>query len=468
MAIPLETTFRTFPSPVVLDTILVDVVDPRKTGFTPPPIGSPHPNHASWPLHKLVKLEAEGDDRLVRFWSNDPVSQTAYAYDISYSGEDATKSIFVRRYLIRREQYTPAAKESIFSGVYLVHVTSSGSGFNPAVPPSVEISGDGTGATAVAVVNAAGQVVYIGVTSEGSGFTSATVTITGSGTGATATAILQNSTAYLIKEQAQELPPDDPRRSLFILVTRVWETLPGPTLVSWEYIRRINKKARIAKTIILTATIPVDPNSVVETAGTITEWAALPDRYRSIEIVSSISSTPPATIVYYGSTDFSWPDELRSATFIYRGTLVGDDSFAYGLGMQLEIEDGFAGPCLARISDHFVFDPTLAWFQTLPQVTAIYPKRGMIFASFQAAIGNNARADVASFGIPSTLHGAISIGRDTVGMPGIGVGGTTGLTATTPTTIPKGSWIVRHSIPERLEFGLWVVRVIEIQKPNIP
>lgn len=467
--IPLETPWNQYGSPQVLDDLLVEVVDPEKTGYVELPSGSPYPNYKAWPLHRLVFQQAQTKNRLTRIWSNDPVAQSEYSYDVGFSGEDPTKPLFTRRYLVRRDAFVPSTKEQPFTGIYLVAVLDGGSGYNPAVPPDVVISGTGTGATARAVVDAAGHVAWISLTSEGTSYTSASVSFSSvQGSGASAAAILQSSNTVLVKEQAQELPADNPRRSLYLLVTRVFETLPGPTLVDWEYIRRINQKARIAKTIVLTSSIPVDPNSVVETAGTITEWAALPDRYRSIEIISSISSTPPATIVYYGSTDFSFPDELRSATFIYRGTLVGDSSFDYGLGLATDIEDGFSGPCLAKISEHFVFEPTLDWFETLPQVTAIYPRRGTIWASFQAQIGTSARADVASFSIPSTLHPAISVGRDTNGMPGIGAGGTTGLTATTPTTIPKGSWIVRHSIPERLEFGLWVVRVIEIQKPNIP
>ena len=55
---------------------------------------------------------------------------------------------------------------------------------------TVAITGDGTGATAVASVGANGAVTGITITNPGSGYTAATVSITGAGTGATAVAVV--------------------------------------------------------------------------------------------------------------------------------------------------------------------------------------------------------------------------------------------------------------------------------------
>jgi len=57
----------------------------------------------------------------------------------------------------------------------------------------VAITGDGTGAEAVATVGGNGVVTGIAVTNPGSGYSTATVTITGAGTGATATATITNT-----------------------------------------------------------------------------------------------------------------------------------------------------------------------------------------------------------------------------------------------------------------------------------
>ena len=51
-------------------------------------------------------------------------------------------------------------------------------GFGYSVPPTVTILGDGTGATAVAVLNAAGNIKSITVTNPGTGYTSAIATVT--------------------------------------------------------------------------------------------------------------------------------------------------------------------------------------------------------------------------------------------------------------------------------------------------
>jgi hypothetical protein len=76
-----------------------------------------------------------------------------------------------------------------------VKVTRNGSGYT--TPPQVTFSGGGatTQATAVAVVNSAGQVVAINITNAGSGYRSQpTIAITGgNGTGADAYAVLENT-----------------------------------------------------------------------------------------------------------------------------------------------------------------------------------------------------------------------------------------------------------------------------------
>ena len=61
----------------------------------------------------------------------------------------------------------------------------------------VTITGDGTGAEAVATVGGNGVVTGITVVNPGSGYTNATVTITGAGTGAAATATLTNTGAIV-------------------------------------------------------------------------------------------------------------------------------------------------------------------------------------------------------------------------------------------------------------------------------
>jgi len=72
------------------------------------------------------------------------------------------------------------------SDVTAIAITNGGSAYTTA---TVTITGDGTGATAVATLTA-GVVTAIAITNAGTGYTTATVTITGDGTLATATATL--------------------------------------------------------------------------------------------------------------------------------------------------------------------------------------------------------------------------------------------------------------------------------------
>lgn len=84
-------------------------------------------------------------------------------------------------------------ENAIDGGIHDIVITSAGISYNSAVPPTVVIEGDGTGATANAIVNPiSGSITRLLVTNAGSGYTYAAVklTNTGSGSGAAATPVL--------------------------------------------------------------------------------------------------------------------------------------------------------------------------------------------------------------------------------------------------------------------------------------
>lgn len=76
------------------------------------------------------------------------------------------------------------------TGINSIEIVNGGTSYS--TPPQVIISGDGTGATARALV-ANGRVFRIEVINKGSDYTKATVTLVGGGTGATAKALLENN-----------------------------------------------------------------------------------------------------------------------------------------------------------------------------------------------------------------------------------------------------------------------------------
>jgi hypothetical protein len=85
------------------------------------------------------------------------------------------------------QQYSPSSIGTIITGVYLEEVPSTSGGvqsinvlnqgFGYTTPPNVKILGDGTGATAVAVISG-GQIREIVVTNPGTNYTQAIVEIT--------------------------------------------------------------------------------------------------------------------------------------------------------------------------------------------------------------------------------------------------------------------------------------------------
>lgn len=127
----------------------------------------------------------------------EPVLNTAKNYTITFNAELYRGTINDRlassefttfdQFGILRTAQLEEVSDS-FTGITEIQVTNPGTGF--LTPPTVTISGDGTGATATAkIVN--GRIESITVTNRGSGYTRAIVTISGgSGFSATAVAVL--------------------------------------------------------------------------------------------------------------------------------------------------------------------------------------------------------------------------------------------------------------------------------------
>ena len=74
--------------------------------------------------------------------------------------------------------------DNLFSGrVRFVQITNGGSGYDPALPPSVSFSGGGgSGAAGTALVSNSGKVIGVEMTNLGSGYTSVPTVAFGSGT----------------------------------------------------------------------------------------------------------------------------------------------------------------------------------------------------------------------------------------------------------------------------------------------
>lgn len=236
MPVPPEIPLEQFPTPQTADRLLIELHNTELGSYVPLLPGSAHPNLKDYQDFVFVQqIAIDGNEKWVRrIFTKDRVAQDAYNASLSFSGEANAYPIFERTYLVRRIGYTPPAKLGTLTGVVSVSVTAGGTLYN--VAPTVTFTGgSGTGAAATAIVFR-GAVVAIFITAQGTGYTSAptvVLTPTSGGSGATATAVIQPVTAFLVKEKADRME-GDPLDSLYLKVTRVYETLPGPHLVDVE------------------------------------------------------------------------------------------------------------------------------------------------------------------------------------------------------------------------------------------
>lgn len=557
-----EVPVITYPTPswgdapvdgiAVIDELIFEYVEPNKPGYVKMAEGAAHPNTRDFPNHRLLKEEFVDQGTNRRVWCNGYRNQDQYNYDIAYSGESNSHPIFTRRYLERRDQYSVYAKESKFTGIYLIRVTNEGSGYTS--EPTVTITGN---ATARAIISSDGKVKWIYLTSEGSGYTSAPtvtisggggaaatatallhldtkvvyeITVTAGGTGytseptvtiaappsgvtatavaqisggavvaitvtsygsgyvtaptvtisgggganATATSTLETATMRLVKEDVTQFPEDDPRRSLYVMVTRQYETLPGPVLIQHDYEPFIDTFTSSLKRVVLASTVPADMSYVTQAEGTITEYQPL-SKYRSIQIVSKINpniawENGGDDQIYYGTVNYSFPDEIQenpsiSVYFAYDGSA----NLVIDFGWVCNLKEGYSGPCRAKFLRRHTFDPDDAGFvDALPTVTFIQPESDVINNGF-VYVGGNLIARATQFVVPKSLHPALDIDVTGTSPPVTNLPGpVTSLPATVPESLPAGTEVVVSVKPQLWRFRLWVYDIVSVFVPTPP
>lgn len=249
-AIPNEFPVRFYPTPQIVDGLLYQTEDTRKGNWRARNPGEPHPDTKLYPGFVHVQTITVPNEYFVQtVWANDRTAENFHNAEKAYSEESNDHPVFRRTYIARRHASgRPLTKGTALSGVVGIRITNGGSGYTTA--PTVAFTGGaGAGAAATAVV-VAGAVVAVVMTSEGTGYTSApTVGFTGGGgSSAAATAIVQPTTALLVKEEETRLQ-DSPLDGLYVLVTRIYETLPGPTLTGQYFDRERAHGAKADETV---------------------------------------------------------------------------------------------------------------------------------------------------------------------------------------------------------------------------
>jgi hypothetical protein len=280
---------------------------------------------------------------------------------------------------------------------------------------------------------------------------------------------VQGSACYLISQKTQQFPEDDPRFSLFLIEVRVYHTLPGPTLTRWEYQERIERYVKVDKRLIRKSLVPADPNAIDLADGVVREYQDLSARY-----TAEITTTVPTDIawendgedfVYEGTIETRFPDQVtEDPVVIVAFAYSNEGTLAVSYGWDIKVEEGYAGPCRAVITERYTFDPTdAAFIAALPSPTQVFPKAETVWVSTAGLFNNGPRADVLSFVVPLTLHPELEI---TANVPGSPATWKPTVEATVPTQFSTGDSILKVSEPQRVGIGgLWVVRMIELFHP---
>jgi hypothetical protein len=354
-----------------------------------------------------------------------------------------------------------------------VTITNGGTGYSASTTVTLT-GGGGTGATAIAQV-VGGVIKTVTITAYGRGYTSVpSVSFSGGGVNGAATAVLETITPSLVKEDVQQFPEDDPRRSLYVVVSRQWESLPGPVLIEHKFEPFINAYVTTLKRIVPNTSVPGDMYYVTTSEGQITEYSPL-SFHRYIKSISKINpliawENGGADEEFEGTAPYSFPNEVPIAptinvVYAYNGTTL-DIAF----GWRLNVVEGYSGPCPATFIRRYTFDPTdAAFLAALPQVTYIQPQADVIFAEF-AYVGGNLIAQANNFVIPSSLHPELEINVITNGLGGgAPVVTIDTVEATVPPSLPPGTEIVASvSKPQRWLFGLFYVDIVMIRVPTPP
>lgn len=232
-----------YPTPNPYDVVITEDVTNRTAAYEPVLYGTPHPSVAAAILCYQGQIKGNNSDKAaLRIYANPRLAQEPYNL---VNGDDEANDpafpVYVRSYLLPRG-FTKATMGSALTALIGLSLGAGGSGYGDALftpgfgkLPLSFSGGTGSGAAGFAEI-AAGVVVAVVLTNTGTGYTSApSVSIGGggSGSGAGITGLLQPTTAKLTNEEEQAA--EEPFGGYFVRVTRSWETIPGPTLVSTKY-----------------------------------------------------------------------------------------------------------------------------------------------------------------------------------------------------------------------------------------
>lgn len=234
--------FKTPDQTVVFVTELVNRDDPAYVSNAPVKRGTLYKdivggNQQISDTHPLLYFCRElkfqqSDQYVIWVWSSDEQAHSSYNANITYEEEVAGYPVFTRDYTIRRDEYEQNPTLTIGDPLEsLIGVTIQDGGTNYTYASGVILDKEAT----IEFVCSGGEIISGVVTNEGTGIVSTDeIIVTGDGTGAKVYPMVQPTSAVLTSQKKEELPDDNPWANEFVKVTRVYETLPGPTIHSTQ------------------------------------------------------------------------------------------------------------------------------------------------------------------------------------------------------------------------------------------
>lgn len=238
VAVPPSVPIVTFFDPNKRDRGLVIYINTESTSYQAIDLGTPHENTRDYPGFTLGLQQAvPGNEKWIkRVYTTPETNPDWWNYELKFAAEANAFPTFIRQYREDKKTYTTKTKAQPLTSVYKLVLTLAGTGYTPGTFPAVTFTGGaGSGASGHAIVNLDGTISDLVIDDGGTGYTSAptaTVDDPPIGITATGTAFIQPTSAILVAEHAELFPEDSEFFGLYFNVTRVYETMPGPTLTS--------------------------------------------------------------------------------------------------------------------------------------------------------------------------------------------------------------------------------------------
>lgn len=274
-----------YPTPNPVDEILVAQLESKIDDYVSLLMGTPPPQgvHPEQMLTQQIPIDWS---HVQRTYAKDRTLQQTYNASISYVSEGDAYPIFSRDYIVRRYNYVPLTKAAPLSGLVTATVTAGGA-WDGTSAISVSLSGGTGSGGAVTAIVSGGAVVHLAITAEGSYTVAPSLTINGV-SGATGTCAVQPQTAVLVKEDLLRTP-DSPLDGLWVLVRRIYQTVPGPILTKLTVSQDV--RGRTIETTSqtgLVGTLPPETGSLVVSSSETPQDTVLETR-----VTSKMESLPP-------------------------------------------------------------------------------------------------------------------------------------------------------------------------------